>query len=687
MFKAISLFVLMCAIWTVSALELQHINNVSQDYKRNIYFSTHDGVFRFDGNHYLKMADVSNLPDTWVNFLTLSQNKKNLFIAYNSGEIWSINLENNNAFKVADFWANKVVASEQYLYAQGKDQILAINLTTNKTTNVLHHDDTVYDIAANTKHGYTMTKRGVFLISATKTRLLSNQSAEDGEIVATPHGALFSNTHGLNSYVYIDNSLVINTEITNIKNLTYANPHYLYFTSNGFINQLAISNLKIVRRDINQIAKPYRSLFVDSDSNLWAININDYEFISSNISVRKYLEPSVYNVISPINDALMLGTQTGIYTFEGNAQTQLGGVKTIDFKGATFAKQFGKNVVLGNSEGAYYWDPSNNKTIKIFDGYVNNATIIRGHLFLATDTSGVVVFDDKFNMLESQFNYVLPSKNILSIKEFRGALYIATDKGLWIRDSNSNDTVALEGYSAVSDVALVNDVIYASTYGGGLFQHAGGQWEHVASPQYIVELISHDNKLYMSTKNGIHYLATQGYSKLLSGTSSHSFTPGSLHFEADRIIAASHLGIVSISFKKPRAIQQDVISYLKTDQVTHLNPSRIEIGRSSWIDIALTDYDFSERSKARYQYRLGDQQWHSIPTPLIQLNGLAAGNYRVMYRKSYDGKVWTSPGALSFNVAGPWYSSSIAISSYIVVLGLLALVACSSMGIKLSSSI
>ncbi|PAJ70871.1 hypothetical protein CJF42_25960, partial [Pseudoalteromonas sp. NBT06-2] len=98
-----------------------------------------------------------------------------------------------------------------------------------------------------------------------------------------------------------------------------------------------------------------------------------------------------------------------------------------------------------------------------------------------------------------------------------------------------------------------------------------------------------------------------------------------------------------------------------------------EIAQANWMDIALTDYNFYAESYVKYQYRLNNSHWHTIPTPLIQLNGVVSGEHLIEYRKSNNDVDWTEPKQFSFKVTGPWYNSDAAMLVYTLIASVLIL--------------
>ena len=70
----------------------------------------------------------------------------------------------------------------------------------------------------------------------------------------------------------------------------------------------------------------------------------------------------------------------------------------------------------------------------------------------------------------------------------------------------------------------------------------------------------------------------------------------------------------------------------------------------SWVQIALTDHDYMNTANNKYQYKINNTHWRNISVPLIQLDHISSGRYHIQYRKSVDGRAWSTPIDITFDV-------------------------------------
>jgi hypothetical protein len=181
--------------------------------------------------------------------------------------------------------------------------------------------------------------------------------------------------------------------------------------------------------------------------------------------------------------------------------------------------------------------------------------------------------------------------------------------------------------------------------------------------------------LLIGSLDGLHRLNDRGYTKIVTGTAGHHFIPSSVLVSPESIAAVSHLGLLNIR-QRATVVKPDVISYVKTASGIMLNPNSVDVNQSDFVDIAFTDYDYTNRQKRRYQYRINNNEWHTLVTPLVHINELSQGVYTIEYRKAEKGAAWAKPCVYAFNVIGPWYSSNVAYGAYsaAVILLLLAII-------------
>ncbi|ATG77639.1 ATP-binding protein [Pseudoalteromonas sp. 1_2015MBL_MicDiv] len=669
--KLLFLLCIFLSTFNCFAFNMQHLNAAAQDNNKNIYFSSHDGVYRFDGNHYLNLSTISSLPRRWTNDV-IFQSPGYLYIAYNDQDVWKFDLKLLKATQLSDIAATKLSVSNTHLFMLGKEELTLLNLDTLETTKPLSKKLKMFDVSASANHGYLMANDGVYVINEGSSRLIDNSNVSKGELVATPYGVIYFLNNKMVSYSYLNDLKIINEDITSAKHLRFSPPYFLYYVDHGSINQAEITQLSVLRKGINPRPQAYKDLFVDDEQNLWTLDVSRFEVVSSKVKLDRLEIESIYNVIASVNDTTWLGTDDGLYKYENGDYEPLTDlnkkISEHNFS-ITAINQTGNKVYITTNLGAYAIDLRNNDVEQFYSGYVINLNIIDQRLYLSTNDDGVQIFNLDLEQLDSgHINKFLPNNIVWSVKKLLGTLYVANEKGLVSFNQRNEAILELEKHAPIADVQLLGNTLYAATYGNGLFRKVNNKWESIVSPLYINELHSLSQELYLSTNHGIHkYSSNDTYTTLLNGTGQYSFTPNSILGISDKITAASNRGVIKVERNKQGQVPNGKISYIKTSEKTYLNPETLKVNNSGWLDIALTNYNYTLSNDINYQYRLNNSQWHDIPTPLIQLNKLNPDNYKLEYRSKVDGAVWSKPLSFHFAVKGPWYSSNSAMWFYAFV--------------------
>lgn len=670
--KLLFLLLFMLSSFNCFAFNMQHLNAAAQDNNKNIYFSSHDGVYRFDGSHYLNLSSISALPKRWTSDV-IFQSSGYLYIAYKDKDVWQFNLNSLEATKLSDITASKLAANNTHLFMLGREQLALLDLETLEVTKPLSKKAKMFDVSASANHGYVMANDGVYVINASSARLIDSTHVSKGELVATPYGVVYFLNDHMTSYSYLNDVKIVNDEITSARHLRFSPPYFLYYVDRGSINQAEITQLSVLQKGINPRPQAYKDLFVDDEQNLWTLDVSRFEVVSSKVRLDRLTVASIYNVIATVNDKTWIGTDDGLYVYSNGKYSALSNLNQQISKlgySVTALQQENDTVLVTTNLGAYAINLNTEVVTQFFKGYVINLAIIDKQIYLSTNDEGVQIFSLGLSQIDSGYiNKFLPHEIVWVTKKLEGKLYIANEKGLISFNGRGDASIELEKYAPVADVQLLGNTLFAATYGNGLFKKVNGKWESVVSPLYINELHSLSQELYLSTNHGIHKFSLDDtYTNLLEGTGDHSFTPNGILSISDKIVAVSNQGVIKVERKRQETVPNSSISYIKTNTKTYLNPETLKVNNSGWLDIALTNYIYTLNDHINYQYRLNMSEWHDIPTPLIQLNKLNPDAYTLEYRSRVDGAVWSKPQSFSFDVSGPWYSSNNAMWLYAFIL-------------------
>lgn len=662
---------------SVQALEIEHLNGVAQDSKEIMYFSSHEGVFRYDGEHTVNISKHSALPKGIAKDIEISDNDV-AYILYSNGEIWSIELNTMQAAHFANSEALKIEVNEKSLYALSKEELSSYDIYSKAFENTLLNKKRIIDFDSAHGNSFALTEDGLYQITSNSIKQLIDLDVNKGEVLATPHGAVYIANSGISFYSLLQRKSITNNNIENASNLAFKEPYNIYYTTLDNINELTLPALTVTRQGINSDSGSYSELFSDSKGRIWAISSNDFTLVEDQVKATQLKLGSRYNVLFQHQDQDWLGTTNGVYQLVDNKAHEVEWLnnkiteRKFSVTGFTF---FSGRLIIATNIGLYQVDQLNQTVNKMADGYIINLNVENNSLYVSTNDHGLMVFNSNFNLLNYEnINNSLPTKEVLTSKLLNQRLYIATSNGL-VSVKDNEVRVLFQDDVMVTDVEKFQDNIYISTYGKGLFKYALDQWEPIQSPTHIKDLTLFENKLLATTGNGIHYLESDyKYTKLIKSTKQYSFTIGSLITRDKKIIAASDSAILEIEESKPVSPHTPAISFIETEAGHHFDHSKT-LNVKDWVNIALTRVDYSNTPLYKFQYSLNNNEWLDLKTNMLQLTGLPGGEYKLKFREvSRDES--SDAQTITFKVLTPWYKSKGALMLYVISLITLIALGC-----------
>lgn len=658
-----------------TAFQFENLNSIEQDDNNNFYLSSHDGVYRYDGQHFVALSAVTSLPSGLVRDIEYNQNI--LFTLYANGEIWRTDLPTLLSEKMTAIAATKIALTNTSLLTLATDQVKKIDLDTGVISTLYNGAGKVLDIDAFGSDAYLMTKEGVFLIQNEVVTTIEAGEIQNGDIAATPHGVVYFANEKLGYYSTVQQHVISNTEIKNADNIIFAAPYFVYFTENEHVHELTLTDLKITRRSINPTKKNYSELFADSNNRIWGVGLNKFEPVEVGLKSTSIALGSKYNVIESVDGAMWLGTTKGLYKKVGQSYTAIDWinekVSPSNYE-VTAMQHFKSGIALGTSVGAFYIDIQSNTVTKLHDDYVINFAADHNTLNIATNDSGVIHVDENLKVtVNKRIKSLMTTLEVLDVNVSGQSTYIASEHGLLHIKTDNWSEVTLDIDTLVTDSYVLNSTLFAATYGMGLWRKAeGGEWEQLSSPHFIKELVQFNNNLYLATNNGVHILENGAdYTKLITGTEAEAFTIGSLKALGDRLYASSADHIFELTTAKSVELFAPKLTSITVNGVTSFNVTNFETNNSS-IDVTISDYNFVGDNNNTFEFKLNGGEWQTLLAPGIQLQNLKAGTYKAVFRIENQGR-YSAETPLEFKVLTVWYTSPAAVSAYIAVAILLVL--------------
>ncbi|MBQ4840190.1 hypothetical protein J8M00_27920, partial [Pseudoalteromonas luteoviolacea] len=294
------------------ALNFEHLNGVAQDQNDYMYFSSHEGVLKYDGEHIVKLNEVSELPAGSARDLEISDSNI-AYILYSSGQIWSLNLNTYEANLFAETDAHNIEVTHDALFTQEDYQVLEYDLATGQYGARISGKEKLIDLESRYNNVYGLTEKGLYQIHNGRSYKVIDQEIKNGDLAVTPHGAIFFADDHLKYYSQLQDRSITNHNVKRAENLTYVAPYVVYFTDGDEVNEVSLSTLEVARTNVSSTRKTYLSLFADNKQQLWGLNINEFGIVEGNTRVTNLGLGSKYNIIERVGKEWWIGTTKGVF--------------------------------------------------------------------------------------------------------------------------------------------------------------------------------------------------------------------------------------------------------------------------------------------------------------------------------------------------------------------------------------
>lgn len=370
------------------------------------------------------------------------------------------------------------------------------------------------------------------------------------------------------------------------------------------------------------------------------------------------------------------------------------------------------SLLVGTFWNGVLWIDSNYNIKKsrlpgksITDILINNA----GEIYVSTLRSGVYLFDNNFNLIDSlntRNGKVFSNNTHILFKDNQNNIWIGTSNGIVVLD-NTNDAKLIiqsssEGLSSgnISCITQLENYIWIGTLGGGVGRYNLSDntfttfSENNGLAGANVESIITDKEgfIWVGTTNGLskinpHTSQIINYS-VDDGLLSNEFSKGALLIN-NRILLSNNKGI---SYFTPDSLKQNkFIPPIEISEILsggkYILPKQIgnseyriildENQNSFTIKAAALNFIFPERNQYSYWLSEIDNSW-SLPTTNreIRYTNLSPADYQLMIRASNNDGLWnTEPIKLNIEINSPfWLTLWFRISIIILLIILLSII-------------
>ena len=650
------------------------LNKFSLETKSSKRFYSSDSPETILSNYIFDIFYDSSLNKNIDNKILISTDKGISSIQIKSNRV--NNYKEFNSIPVYDIFKIK----EKYLILtkKGLYEILSIDEKIIKYNNVLEFDKNY------SPNKIKFINKNEFILWTNKSSKILRFSLFDDNIQIT--NIFDDKNYKINDLKFYENEFFISTN-QGIINL---------FNENNFVKPFIYDEIKNEKIISSKIYKKYKSILT---------NKNLYIYLE-NILVKKY-KSSFFNINDNSFDIPLIFYDE----FLAIGSDKLYSISLIDF-----------NTII--------YEPSDEGFNSIMSGSINNLGLINNDLWISLN-SGISIFDIyekrfsnyKFNIRSKNkfpngFSSILQPKNKIDSND-----KINRSNELWISNINSGlyryslNTLELEKQyvfdindkrsitsSSISKVYFFNNKFYIGSLGDGLYIYTNDSIgfknftiEDGLLSNTIIDILSDNNKIFILTTEGINYFEKNKLKSISNedGLKVENFIKNGLQFEKSNLFISSNDLIQEVSinniFNEIKSPKIKLISSLVIDNnfdIYNFNIKNNTIDLSA--DISNVELNFSSPSyyksnETKLFYRLipFNNEWIKINSNKnIKIQSsywstgyindskiyIPFGNYKLEVKASNSSGIESDEILLyNLNIISPWYMTSIAIITYIIL--------------------
>ncbi len=661
-----------------------------QDKKGFLWFTTDNGVSKYDGETFTNFSVVEGLLSNSVVPIAESSDGKIFVGVYGKG----INYIQNN--KVYLYHKNININSfmierNGYLYVQSGFACVKINDTSSQ-----------------------------FLWKPTGKSFGLYKTLQQDILVMKEGGGLYSMVN--DTIVPYKNNILGNKEIFS---LHQEEDSILWCGSIGKI-------LKIQDTIVHEIVLPFKKkvygIFIDSQKRIWFTIPNEGIFLLENekiTSIGKKLNIEKDNIGWPKEDKegniwitpygkevyciyntyitnystqdglshnyvktitqdrygrILIGTLNGITIIHNDSvtlpknnyqnyevRTIFTGLKdTIAIFGSASAIQNKKNLPYDSYTTYYYW-PNLTSLAKI-----NNTDTLLGGMWqnwiVFTNPQGNII---RYTQLYKNFSGYIRTKKLY--KDVHNRIWIGTTSGL-CQYVNTDSVYCYEGDTPLT--GIIEDITEDSSQrvwvvsNKGVMYYKNNEWKNFILPEYTINAATSlqfdlKNHLWLGTSNGLYYYdgKTVKHFTKYSGLTSNNIT--TLYYEKEKnflwIGTTEGLSRINItqyhsSIAKPLT---PIISKVVVEDSTIYEPTSLQLSSiQNAVKIYFAGLHFQRPKSVIYEYRLNeDTLWRKTQSNIVELLNISYGTTQLFMRAKTENREWSTPITFLIEKETPFWAT------------------------------
>ena len=454
---------------------------ITQDDAGYIYHATQSGAYKYDGETYIPLKDLYDVPASWAEDIRYLKGQNKLLIAYGDNGLYSVDLKSKQSTVITTEPCWKISISQTITHCQNGNSFTSFDSSNGYSSLNLLPDNL---IVKSLTDGYVETSNGLFQIMGKKVKLIDSQEAQYSKISSTPYGLVSWRDGSLTYYDNFGRKRSIDWPVppTELKAVGQS----VYIEKNGSVQLLSLNDFSMVNTKLNRTSSPIRRIFIDSKNNSWFISSNSVEIKPSTLNFEPLPFSSDYNLKYRFNGLEYVGTEKGfiLKTLSGyrdiESVSKLGRVIT-DIKG------IGNNLYIASDKGVVKFNTDNNNVTSIFTGYTISLSSKNDNLLINSDGKGLWIYDGNSTFEDLSINKTVRNKEILQSVQIQNELYVLTADGFYIKESDQSIIHLGSGLGKFTDAVNFKGDIYLSSFDSGLYRLNRTELVKLKSPLNITD--------------------------------------------------------------------------------------------------------------------------------------------------------------------------------------------------------
>ncbi|MEC4091870.1 ATP-binding protein [Pseudoalteromonas rubra] len=619
---------------------------VTQDEGNYVYQATQTGGFRFDGTHHIALNALYDLPHNWVKDVEIHNGS--LLIAMGADGIYKADLSSNHSEKLTDLPCWQMALSSEILLCKNSSDLISLKISQEGVSNysLLLNPETIVNAITGK---YLDTDKGLFKIEGTSIVEMDPKPSRFSRLASNSHG-LVAWRDGI-LFFYDNHGTVKSFEWSSYPSALAIDGSTALIADNGIVSRISLFDFSVINKGINTQRYPIKKIFLDNESNIWLVSNNSIEVIASFTSHVAAPLPSAYNIPIKKDGLEFLGTEKGVFYKEGASFVLLDDPKNYGYT-VTDLRRIGNKLYIATTKGLAEYDVLKKTLRKIYLGYVIVLENINGTLHVGTNDDGLLQVVDGQAVPMNDINAVMNTKEVVSIAEIDGTLYIGTGIGFYTKSRDGAIAGFGENLRTVTGFVTTDSKVYIGTFGQGLFEFRDELLIRVNTPQSIADLIEVNGSIYLGTIAGLYEYKSEV--SLVPGTNKLNVTPNSLTIENGRLKFGNQHGYDQVALTGNLAtLAKPLLAGVESNGIFTK-----QVNKSLAADMQHRFYLATNTylQRTHFQYKILDE-WVDAKNGVIELFHIQPGNYELSFRARQVGSIWSEAEKVRVTFEGKWYQT------------------------------